>query len=98
MSRLYTHKQNGGLYDWDGENLTKVLPCFEGSMAIPSFITTPFEMNKNYRKATKNDIRKFRLTYYDDNGIKCLYKYNYNDKEYKVMGFDLKNMKYEVLE
>ena len=117
MSKLYTHKQNGGLYDWDGENLTKVLKLYEGD--IPRFRIFSYCMSKNnYRKATKEDIRKFRLTYYNDKGIQCLYKYNlkkskhiyidsvgcingrykYEDKEYKVVDFDVEKVKYEVIE
>ena len=117
MSKLYTHKEFGGLYDWDGKNLTKVLKIYESN--IPRFRIFSYHMSKNnYRKATKEDIRKFRLTYYNDKGIQCLYKYNqnkpnlifidsigcingryrYEDKEYKVMDFDLKKVKYEVIE
>jgi hypothetical protein len=117
MSKLYTHKEFGGLYDWDGENLTKVLKIYEGN--IPRFRIFSYQMCKdNYRKATKEDIRKFRLNYYNDNGIQCLYKYNlrkpkliyidsigcvnkryrYEDKEFKIVDFDVEKVKYEVLE
>lgn len=116
MSKLYTHKESGGLYDWDGKNLTKVLKIYESN--IPSFRVFTYQMCKdNYMKANKEDIRKFRLTYYDNKGVKCLYKYNLKkpkliyidsvgcvngrymnkDKEYKVMDFDLKSMKFEVI-
>jgi hypothetical protein len=75
MSKLYTHKEYGGLYDWDGKNLTKVLKIYDSN--IPSFRVFTYQTCKdNYRKATKEDVRNFRLTYYNSKGINCLYKYN----------------------
>jgi hypothetical protein len=80
MSKLYTHKEFGGLYDWDGKNLTAVLKLYEGGCDNPIYKRFNYEMYEGYIKAKKKDIRKYRLGYYNDIGERCLYKYNVKNK------------------
>ena len=54
----------GGLYDWDGANLTKVLKLYRDSIEYERF---PYAYYRDqYRKPTKKERRKWRKSYYKE--------------------------------
>lgn len=64
---LVDTRWHSGLYDFDGETLSRVLKLYKDDDTV-HYKRFEYSFNEDYKGATEKDIELYKREYYDDEG------------------------------